>query len=815
MLDLPLSKLGVNRTRINALKTLGVETLYDLVTYYPRKVIVPAVLLKGIYDAERYSKDELKSGKAVLDAKILDITLYPPRGRMRVGRLLLRCQDLNKQRFEVVFFAKSMRYLKWLESKYLAGDEVIIRGVPKPPSKSSSFYQFSHPEVFVVKAADANPTRRDFASREAAFEHFSKPRTVYAATKRLTSARIAQTIQDVITRLESRALVEGEGFASTDELPLFPNVQAGRSRWQAIKHLHAPETMQQYEEALAQLKFEEAYVLQVLLAKRRSSMLHLRSRARVYDARGALSVFDANLPFRLTRAQQKVSQEIADDLSKTIPMQRLLQGDVGSGKTVVALRAMLQVVDNGGQAVLLAPTEVLANQHYASIARLLGELNVHGVRSSDKLGVQVELLTGALSARAKRSVEEGIRSGMANIIVGTHALLHRKNIFKDLGIVVVDEQHRFGVRQRDKLREQSEDIPHMLVMTATPIPRSVAMFLFADLQVSVLDEMPLGRGEVQTHIVSAQDKRLVTRMWQRVREEIDAGRNVFVIAPRIDDVQYDEVLEEVYGEAYGDVPEGSPPDYAEPEAEMRAEDAAMLSSASGGEGADEIEQLPQSIFEKLLSAGLEETLGKHAQSVQRLSNDLAENPALKGVRVGILHGRLTSEEKELAMCDFEAMKTPLLIATSVVEVGIDIPNAACTVITDADKFGMASLHQLRGRIGRGSEASICFLLTSEDGVSADGGQRIKTIAKYQDGFKIAKADLSIRKEGDIMGKFQSGSHSSLKLLRVIEDQDIITQAMELATQTLKQDPELKRHPGLDFAVARELTEQAKDFLSKS
>ncbi|MDR2508558.1 MAG: ATP-dependent DNA helicase RecG [Candidatus Ancillula sp.] len=778
MLDLPLTKFGVNRARVTALKALGVESLYDLVTYYPRKVIVPAVHLSHIDEARKYPLETIKQSKVTIIAVVFKISLYPPRGRMHVGRLVLQCVDENEESFEVVFFAKSMRYLKWIESKKSEKDLVMIKGVPKAPSDSLRKCQFSHPEVFVLEPGDGDISRRDFLSPAAAIDHFSMPHTVYAASKRLSSVKIASTIEDVFAKLESKAIVAGEEFTNTSEMPLFPDVQKGVSRWQAIKKLHKPKTMDEYNQALEQLKFEEAYVLQVLLARRRLSMRHLQARARVFETRGVLSIFNSNLPFTLTNSQQSAFKTISEDLSKTIPMQRLLQGDVGSGKTVVALQAMLQVVDNGGQAVLLAPTEVLASQHYASICRLLGDLNVHGVKTGEKHGVQVELLTGSLGARAKRSVESSIQSGQADIIVGTHALLYRRDSFKDLGLVVVDEQHRFGVRQRDKLREEMELIPHMLVMTATPIPRSVAMFLFADLEVSVLGEMPSGRGEIQTHIVSPSDKRLVKRMWERVREEIDAKRNVFVVAPRIDDTE-------------------------------------LNFDASGNDDDSEEYALAQSVFEKLISAGLEEGLGQHAQSVERLKADLSENPALKGVNIGVLHGRLSADEKEMAMKRFESFETPLLIATSVVEVGIDIPNASCIVITDADRFGMASLHQLRGRIGRGSVDSICFLLTSEDSVSKEGADRVKTIAKYQDGFKIAQADLKIRKEGDIMGKHQSGAHSSLKLLRVIEDQDIITKAVELSQSTLKSDPELKGHPGLKFAVARELSDQAKEYLSRS
>ncbi|MDR1861780.1 MAG: ATP-dependent DNA helicase RecG [Candidatus Ancillula sp.] len=782
-----LGSILKNRVRVGNFKKLGVETVYDLLTYYPRKVIPAATKVTGIAGVRAKMKKATKLNelRLIFCATILKCSVIPARGKWGVSRLQLFMKDERGETFFVLFFAKNMRYLKWVESKYKPGDEAVVLGSPKLNKEQ---VQFIAPDVFVVKPADYDSSRKAFPSAAFVFEKYERPITVYPATKRLGSSRIAETISQTINALEDRGEVSiKDPWAdqeSTPETELLPDVLPWQSRFGAIKQIHQPHSLQEYHNAVQQLKFEEAYILQVLLAQRRQDIRSSRARARVRDERGVFARFEEIMPFKLTRSQMKVGKTIQDELAKPVPMQRLLQGDVGSGKTIVALRAMLQVVDAGGQAVLLAPTEVLANQHFLSISNILGDLKVKGVRHGDFPQVRVELLNGALKTAEKRRVEESIRTGEADIIVGTHALLYRRELFKDLGIVVVDEQHKFGVEQRDLLRQQKDYIPHLLVMTATPIPRSVAMLSFADLEISVLKEMPGGRGEIQTFVIDSKSDVLVKRMWERVREEIDSGRNVFVVVPRIHKSS-EEGLE-----------------------------GKTLNNEEDEVDEEEYELVAQ-LFQKLTSQGLSEPLEETSESVESVAAMVKSNVALKGVDFGILHGEMSSEEKELAMRDFVDFKTPLLISTTVVEVGIDVPNATTMVIMDADKFGMSTLHQLRGRIGRGEHQSICFLVTSSGAVTDLGAERIKTIEKTLDGFKIAQQDLKLRGEGDIIGSKQSGTKSSLKLLQILGDQEVIVEAHDEAVKTLKSDPTLEKHPGLKAAVEKELSEMAKEYIEKS
>ena len=464
-------------------------------------------------------------------------------------------------------------------------------------------------------------------------------------------------------------------------------------------------------------------------------------------------------------------------------MHRLLQGEVGSGKTVIAVRAMLQVVDGGGQAALLAPTEVLAQQHYRSISALLGPLAQAGQLGGAERATRLALLTGSLGAAARRKAMLDAASGSAGIVIGTHALLEEKVQFADLGLVVVDEQHRFGVEQRDALRDKAgEGRPHVLVMTATPIPRTVAMTVFGDLEVSTLTELPAGREAISTHVVPAAERpRYMERTWQRVTEEVAKGRQIYVVCPRIG----------------GDGPAGDgPADEAAAGRSQPAESAAGAGDDAGddpGDTAEEVRRPPIAVLD--------------------LAAELEKGP-LAGVRVAVLHGRLPPDEKERVMLAFAAGSVDVLVTTTVVEVGVDVPNATTMVIMDADRFGVSQLHQLRGRVGRGSHEGLCLLVTEAE-AGSPSRQRLDAVAATLDGFKLSRLDLEQRREGDVLGAAQAGRRSSLKLLTLLADEDLIGRARREATDLVDADPALAGQPALAAAVAALLELQQAEFLEKA
>jgi ATP-dependent DNA helicase RecG len=500
-----------------------------------------------------------------------------------------------------------------------------------------------------------------------------------------------------------------------------------------------------------------------VLARRRAELANVPARPRTGVPDGLLDRFDVRLPFELTAGQQGVSEDILGDLAAGHPMHRLLQGEVGSGKTVVALRAMLRVVDSGGQAALLAPTEVLAQQHHRSITGMLGDLAAGGMLGGDADGTQVALLTGSLGTAARRSAMLDVASGSAGIVVGTHALLEEKVQFADLGLVVVDEQHRFGVEQRAALAAKAgESPPHVLVMTATPIPRTVAMTVFGDLETSTLAELPAGRAEIQTSLVPTADKPgWLDRVWERIREEAEKGHQTYVVCPRI-----------------GDEPGNS--------------------TRSTGEEPDE----PDDEVEKVPPAAVEEIAPGLAQGV------------LQGLRVEMLHGRLAPERKDEVMRAFIAGDIDVLVSTTVIEVGVDVANATVMVVLDADRFGVSQLHQLRGRVGRGGLAGLCLLVTrAEAGTPAR--TRLDAVAGTVDGFELSRVDLEQRREGDVLGASQSGRRSGLRLLSVLRDEDVIVAAREAAGALVGEDPDLTGHPELAEAVRRLDESEQADFLEKA
>ena len=511
---------------------------------------------------------------------------------------------------------------------------------------------------------------------------------------------------------------------------------------QALRGIHRPDSWGQKVKAADRLKYDEAFVTQTLLARRRAAIEATVANPRPGRSGGLLDRFDERLPFALTDGQREIGDEIAAELGQGHPMHRLLQGEVGSGKTVVALRAMLQVIDSGGQAALLAPTEVLAQQHHRSIVAMLGDLAEGGFLGGAEGATRVALLTGSLNAASRRTALAEAAGGEAGIVIGTHALLEERVQFAELGLVVVDEQHRFGVEQRAALSGKAGAPPHVLVMTATPIPRTVAMTVFGDLDTSTLTELPAGRGDVQTTVVPAARQDWLDRAWQRIREEVGQGRQAYVVCSRID-------LDE--GDDTGRAP---------------------------------------------------------LRSVEETAAELTEGQ-LSGLRVEMLHGRMAPEDKDRVMQSFAAGEVDVLVSTTVIEVGVDVPNATVMVILDADRFGVSQLHQLRGRIGRGGHTGLCLLVTAVDPGSTSM-ERLTAVASTRDGFELSRIDLEQRREGNVLGIEQSGGRSSLKLLSVLRDEDVIERARAAAAQHLATDPDLSASPALAEATRRlEDSEQAE------
>ncbi|MEY4655162.1 MAG: hypothetical protein RL523_561 [Actinomycetota bacterium] len=704
-----LDRLLGEKTAKALAKSLGLVTLADLLTHYPRRYTSRGELTKI---------SEIPVGEsATLIADVVDISERRMKGK--AGHIL-EVKITDGEGFVTATFFNQA----WRKQKLLPGSRGLWSG------KIGSFngkLQLSHPDYALFN---------DEIDDEVAKAWAELPIPIYPASSTCTSWMIQKSVKLILDGLNP--IADEIPADLTGELPALD---------QAIRQIHQPKTIQEANQAIARLRYQEAFMLQASLIRSRILNQHQISPVREAKAGGLLEQFDKSLPFNLTEKQILIGNDIARDLAAGHPMNRLLQGEVGSGKTLVAVRAMITIAESDGQSALLAPTEVLASQHYQSILRTLGQ------KRAGELGLT--LLTGQQSTAERKSAMLAIVSGKAKIIVGTHALFAQKVEFYDLGLIVIDEQHRFGVEQREALRQKGKSAPHVLTMTATPIPRTLAVTVFGDLDISILDQLPTGRMPIATHVVTDSQSTLVARVWQRVAEEVANGRQAFVVCPRIDEKDEPE-----------DIPESD---------------------------------IPGNSKRPLAAAVL-------------VAEALKVNPILSGLRIGLLHGKQSAETKAEVMSLFTNRELDILVSTTVIEVGVDVPNATTMVILDADRFGISQLHQLRGRVGRGAHPGLALMLTAaEEGSVAL--ERVKAVAATNDGFKLSEVDLELRREGDVLGASQSGGKSSLKLLRVLKDQPLIQKAREQVLGIFAADPTLEKHPNL--ALSLELLDQERaDYLTK-
>ena len=744
-----------------AAKTLaaarGVRTVGDLLELVPRRYLDPGTLT-GL--------TELAPGMdVVIVAEVRRAVARQMRQRRQ--RMLTATVYDGLTEFDLTFF-KAWGH----ETKLVPGARAIVAGTL---GRFNNRWQLAHPEYELLED--------EVAGAEFLDEHTRRPIPLYPTTERIYSWKIRDAVR---LALDSLDRVED---------PVPPQVRASRGlldRATALERVHRPRDRGDIAAATHRLRYDEAFTLQTVLAQRRRAAAAEVTTARRPGPGGILAAFDARLPFELTAGQREVGAVIAAELAQEQPMHRLLQGEVGSGKTIVALRAMLAVIDAGGQAALLAPTEVLAVQHHRSITTMLGDLAAGGLLGGAANGTRVALLTGGQGAAQRRAALNDVITGEAGIVVGTHALIQDRVEFHDLALVVVDEQHRFGVEQRDALRAKGSGAPHVLVMTATPIPRTVAMTVFGDMETSVLAELPRGRAPIDTFVVEAANQRWVERTWARVGEEVAKGHQVYVVCPRIG--------------APGDGANGlEGPDWPEGRDGLGGTEGGDGSPGRAGRGLDDMPlEDPDEGAERPV-AGVYDT---HAQ--------LLANPHLAGRRVEMLHGRMSADAKDAVMTAFHAGAVDVLVATTVIEVGVDCPNATVMVVVDADRFGVSQLHQLRGRVGRGTAKGLCLLMTTADSDTGPTSAltRLKAVAATTDGFELARLDLETRREGDVLGARQSGGRSQLRLLRILRDEAIIEAAREDAFALVAADPTLAGHPALAARVAAAVDEEQAAYLER-
>lgn len=869
-----LASLVTNKRRVSALKSLGIVTVGDALTYYPFRVTEPVPL--------RAIREAAPGQQMAFAAVIRDMRVVPMNAR-RGYRLEATVDDADFARSRRVpgstarltFFSYRKSYVDWVSMRLRAGTSVVVSGMP---SEYMGQLQFTHPEILTVAPGSAGAgaglegyargaasgngafagSTDPYASVQSAYPpaaaapsgaalkydadtvqealtRVCRPRPVYHASSRISSEHIHETILGLLWMMGARtsstpdgqlagagsagivapttdtiAVQNGEENSGTtaesgaealsqsipDVLP--ESVRKAKNlmhRAEAFLAIHDPASTARFKEAIETLRYEEAFVSQTSLLKARSHAHKSAAHSCPLVTDSLRDQFIASLPFSLTAGQQQVIHDIAADLAHDWPMQRLLQGEVGSGKTVVALAAMLQAVDAGYQAVLVAPTQVLAEQHAETIGRMVEQL---------KPAIPVTLLTGGMKLAARRKALAAASSGEPGIIVATHAAFSKTFQAPHLALVVIDEQHRFGVEQRESLNAKTDDgtTPHLLVMTATPIPRTAAMTWFGDLDISWLTELPGGRKPIRTVVVNEADAATMGRMFAHIRARVDAGERAYIVCPRID---ADD--EENEGGSGVSAAAGS----------ARGRAAASGSSARTAAGGRATRAAADAI-------GIDdpyETFDENGETVARpplhavaeIADRLQKLPQFQGIRFATLTGRDKDDVKTQVMADFAGGETPILVSTTVIEVGVDVKQASCIVIFDADRYGLSQLHQLRGRVGRGGTNSWAFLISrAEPGSPAE--QRLEVIHHSLDGAEIAQADLEFRGAGDVLGDAQSGGKSSLKLLRVVKDADMIADARTRAGQLLAADPELAGEVQLAGAVL-DFTRGNETFLTSS
>ena len=725
----------------------GIRTVDDLLRHYPRKYS-DGMTVRG--EGEEL---DLEPGEHVtFDDVISDVVTKPmkPQPGKRQRHYAVVTLGNRRPKVTATFFNAD-----YLVKQLPKGARVMLSG---EVSYFRDVMQLTHPEFLVLDGSGQGKGSKSLAKIAegaedevdllAAFERDYFP--IYAATAKVQSWDVFACVRQVLAVLDP---IE-------DPLP-----ESVRRLWnlcsedEALRAIHLAEREEDRDRARERLAFDEAIGLQWALVERRYSELSETGPPAPLRTDGLAAALRGALPFELTQGQADVLEVLTEELASTRPMHRMLQGEVGSGKTIVSVLAMLQMVDAGYQCALLAPTEVLAAQHARSIRDVLGPLGMAGQLGGAEGATRVALLTGSMTAQQKRQVREEVASGEAGIVIGTHAILQESVDFHRLGMVVVDEQHRFGVEQRDRLRAKATGgiMPHLLVMTATPIPRTVALTVYGDLETSTLRELPRGRQPITSNTIFAKEKpQWLARAWQRVAEEVAAGRQAYVVASRIDETE----------------------------------------KGKGGS-----------------AKGQQQNAGPPPLTVVEVLQNLGHGP-LAGLRLGLMHGRLTADEKDTVMSAFRAGEIDVLVCTTVIEVGVDVPNATVMVVMDADRFGISQLHQLRGRIGRGSHASLCLLVTNlPEGSKA--GVRIKAVAATQDGFELADLDLAERREGDVLGLNQSGRPITLKLLSLLEHREIIEAARAFCESVYADDPKLTRHRGIAVLAAPFSETEAVEYLDKS
>jgi ATP-dependent DNA helicase RecG len=725
-LDTRLDGVIGGRTAKAMATAIDASTVGDLLRHYPRRM------------AERGELTDLGSLRLEEEVTVVaEVLRCSVKGFGNGVRLEVVVGD-DRGTLNLVFFG---RRSVWREKELQPGARGLFAGKVGLFNRTR---QLAHPDYQLLAGDELDGLEADH------FAHSLIP--VYPATKQAPSWVIARAVDQVFALLDPLVDPVPEEVRRRHRLMGFDT---------ALREMHHPPDRDAWFAARHRLKWDEALGVQLVLAQRRARNAGNPATPRPAVANGILTAFDERLPFVLTAGQQKVATVLAAELTRPHPMHRLLQGEVGSGKTVVALRAMLQVVDAGGQAALLAPTEVLAMQHARTVETMLGSLAQAGRLGGGEIGTRVALLTGSLPAAARKAALLDAASGAAGIVIGTHALIQDQVSFAELGLVVVDEQHRFGVEQRDALRSKAKQPPHLLVMTATPIPRTVAMTVFGDLETSTLAELPAGRPTIATTVVPTGEKPAwLERVWARIREEVAAGRQAYIVCPRI--------------------------------------------------GADLAEAEPAVELDEPEESG---STRRPPLALTDVYAMLVEGP-LQGLRLAALHGRLPPEEKDRVMTDFTAGRIDVLVATTVVEVGVDVPNATVMAVLDADRFGVSQLHQLRGRVGRGAAPGLC-LLVSEAPVDSPARERLDAVAATNDGFELARLDVEQRREGDVLGVAQSGRRSQLRLLSLLRDEELIVAARDEAAALVGTDPDLSAYPQLAAGVAALAAEERAEYLEKA